>query len=78
MRMRFALSAMAAVGTAFGAVLWFGFWFHWKRTSIPDSLLGLLMALAIVAISVGLLHFVFGIPLGNDPPRRMGVSIGSL
>ena len=55
MRMRFVLSAMASVGTAFGAVLWFGFWFHWKRTSIPDSLLGLLMALAIVAISVGLL-----------------------
>lgn len=61
---------MVAVGTAFGVVLWFGFWIHEKGTSIPDGAFGLLMAVAIVAISTALLHFMVGLPLWNGLPVR--------
>jgi len=55
------LAAMAAVAVAFGVVLGFGFWVHDRGLAMNDSTFGLLAALAIAGLALGIFSWVTGI-----------------
>jgi len=55
------LAAVAAVAVAFGVVLGFGFWIHDHGLAMDGSTFGLLAALAIAGLALGIFSWVTGI-----------------
>jgi hypothetical protein len=69
--MRTLLAGMVAVATAFAVVLGLGFWIHERTQAIPDSLFGLIAALAIAAIAGVIFCLMQGISPWKDLARKI-------
>ncbi len=72
--MRMVLAGMVSVAAALAVVLGLGFWIHERTTAIPDSLFGILAAVAIAVVAAVILCLLLGFsPWRYGEPSGHGV-----